>query len=503
MGLKNVIAEFFSAESGQERRQWLTGKEEQFGNALDYALGPDLAPRVNALAQAGAMVSPGADVMEAQQAGRDMFAPDRSPLDRAASGAAMVGAGAMMLMPGGASSVRQGVESVVDAGARAYDPSQVNALRLTRRGDYAGSHTAPSIEPGATLDNPADIFGDDIYGGNAARYFGTGDDFADKRSIEAIQSARNNPNAELTVFRAVPSGAPDDINAGDWVTTSEKYAQGHGESALGGDYKVVQEVVRAQELATDGNSVNEWGWWPDDARKAADAPATPAQEIARLLSEGRANEVTDELYAQADPQELHQLYTSGATGVDMPMDTPSRMARADEMGFGGDMYHGSNANFSAFDPNALDATGQKVTAHGEGTYLSEAPRLAERYASRRDGGQMYPVRENMENPWTGDMSVSDLSPEDLAVYMAAESGPEALGFSGKRNSLGISVVPDPSNIRSKFARFDPRLANLSNLSAGVAGAGAVGLAAQSRQPEERRELPPLAPELAFMKDIYR
>jgi len=47
---------------------------------------------------------------------------------------------------------------------------------------------------------------------------------------------------------------------------------------------------------------------------------TPAQQVARLLREGRADDVTDDLMAQADPQEMYQLYVSGQTGMDLPME---------------------------------------------------------------------------------------------------------------------------------------------------------------------------------------
>jgi hypothetical protein len=204
-----------------------------------------------------------------------------------------------------------------------------------------------------------------------------------------------------------------------------------------------------------------------------------ARDILDMRAAGRAGDVTGDMMARADPQYMYD-------NTPLPMDEASRLARADAGGFGGDLYHGSNASFDAFNPEALDATGQKIMAHGDGTYLGQQPRMAERYATRRDGGVMYPVRENMGNPWTGDMSVSNLSPEDMATYMSAESGPEALGFSGRRNSLGMSVVPDPSNIRSRFARFDPEFSHLSNLSA--ANASPAGLLAM--QPEqETRPLP--------------
>jgi len=207
------------------------------------------------------------------------------------------------------------------------------------------------------------------------------------------------------------------------------------------------------------------------------------------LREGRQSEVTDDLLGSLTPDEnaaLFRLYDEGATGMDLPMDAASRLARAGEMGFGGDMYHGSNADFAAFNPNAFDVTGQKVMAHGAGTYLGETPRMAARYASRRDGGVIYPVRENMQNPWTGEMSVSNLSPDDLATYMGAESGPEALGFSGRRNSLGMSVVPNPANIRSRFARFDPRLtANANLLAANASPEAGLLSAAAARTPAEQ------------------
>jgi hypothetical protein len=202
-----------------------------------------------------------------------------------------------------------------------------------------------------------------------------------------------------------------------------------------------------------------------------------ARDILDMRAAGNARSVTDDMMSRADDQYMFN-------NTPLPMDEASRLARADAGGFGGDLYHGSNADFAAFNPEALDATGQKIMAHGDGTYLGQQARMAERYATRRDGGVMYPVRENMENPWTGDMSATKLSPEDMATYMAAESGPEALGFSGRRNTLGISVVPDPSNIRSRFARFDPEFSHLSNLSAANASPTA-GLLASGAQEQDK------------------
>lgn len=85
---------------------------------------------------------------------------------------------------------------------------------------------------------------------------------------------------------------------------------------------------------------------------------TPAQAVARLLNEGRAAEVTDELMARVDPQEMWRLYEAGATGADMPMDLASRMARATDMGFDTQAFHAtrSSENFDSFRPGARGST---------------------------------------------------------------------------------------------------------------------------------------------------
>jgi hypothetical protein len=202
------------------------------------------------------------------------------------------------------------------------------------------------------------------------------------------------------------------------------------------------------------------------------------------------------------------------------MDTPSRMARADEMGADpmDDFYHGTaregyvdTTDIVSFDPERV---GDRWNADSRGFSMTTAPRDANYYASRSDSskgdmgdGAVYPLIDlskkplNMRvGPLDGTISAWDNRPED--TYDVIDQG----GFDAvdlRSDGVKMRVSMDPTNIRSRFARFDPRLSHLSNLSAGVAGAGAVGLAAQSRQPEERRELPPLAPELAFMKDIYR
>jgi hypothetical protein len=85
----------------------------------------------------------------------------------------------------------------------------------------------------------------------------------DKESIDVIRATKGKPNASVNVYRAVPKHV-DTINPGDWVTTSRSYAHQHGESNVGGKYRVLRSRVKASELHTEGNSIHEWGWHPHD-----------------------------------------------------------------------------------------------------------------------------------------------------------------------------------------------------------------------------------------------
>ena len=184
---------------------------------------------------------------------------------------------------------------------------------------YKGSHEAPDALSGAPLHNLKNIYPDDIYGTNGARYYGDGSP-DDAMAVSVMRNMRNKPDAQVTVYRAVPEilgtesqiskldaekayilktgkipktadshgmnkseyynyiseeidklkagpvkpDEPMDINPGDWVTTIRNYAKGHGEHALNGKYKIISKRVPAKNLYTDGNSVFEFGYDPSE-----------------------------------------------------------------------------------------------------------------------------------------------------------------------------------------------------------------------------------------------
>jgi len=129
--------------------------------------------------------------------------------------------------------------------------------------DYRGNHTAPNKSFGAPLHDLSDFYPDDIYSANGPRYYGDGGgNSRDRKSIMIMRTRRGKPNAPVTIYRAVPLHAGDEINIGDWVSINREYAEGHGESVLRGDYKIIEKTVKAREIYTHADSVHEWGYNP-------------------------------------------------------------------------------------------------------------------------------------------------------------------------------------------------------------------------------------------------
>jgi len=139
---------------------------------------------------------------------------------------------------------------------------------------YRGMHTAPMNEDGnASLADIVQVFGDDILGKNALRYFGTGNDAMDRATIKIIQDAAKNPGKPITIYRAVPAGT-DAINAGDWVTVNRAYAESHANYS-DDPTEIIEMQVFPTEVFSDGNSIHEFGYDPSgkDARRTYNQPA--------------------------------------------------------------------------------------------------------------------------------------------------------------------------------------------------------------------------------------
>ena len=118
--------------------------------------------------------------------------------------------------------------------------------------DYRGVHRPASREEGHknSGDDPTDIYPEDVYGENGARYYGDGI-ANDNVTIAIMRSMRGNPDKVVKIYRAVPKDV-EEINPGDWVTINKEYAKYHGYRHIGDDYKIIEKEVKASEIFTGG-----------------------------------------------------------------------------------------------------------------------------------------------------------------------------------------------------------------------------------------------------------
>ena len=153
---------------------------------------------------------------------------------------------------------------------------------LKENEDYRGEHTAPGPEDGSPLHNVTlkGTYPEDFYSHKGFRYYSDyGNDY-DSKSHYKVTSHKDKPDEKVWIHRAIPTSVYKEahkqakksgkapiqhmIQKGDWVTISKEYAHNHGQSALRGDYKVASMRVPAKHVFTNGDSVHEWGYHPED-----------------------------------------------------------------------------------------------------------------------------------------------------------------------------------------------------------------------------------------------
>jgi len=143
---------------------------------------------------------------------------------------------------------------------------------------YGGNHRPPMSDSGAPandLTGGGNIYPDDVYSSNAARYYGSGE-ASDNALFRKLQALKGKPDEMVRVFRAVPSEVMEQqgnmMHHGDWVTPNRQYAVDHGEGALNGDYRIQASDYPAKTLFTNGDSPYEFGI--DKSQLFADGPAS-------------------------------------------------------------------------------------------------------------------------------------------------------------------------------------------------------------------------------------
>lgn len=142
--------------------------------------------------------------------------------------------------------------------------------------DYRGEHQAPGPNNGAPMHNVTpDVYPKDFHSHNGFRYYADQGNDYDRHSYNQVTRVKDKPDEKVWIHRAIPtdvykkamkSKAPlkEMIRPGDWVTTSKEYAKEHGEGSLKGQYKIASKRVSAKDLYTNGDSIHEWGYHPEE-----------------------------------------------------------------------------------------------------------------------------------------------------------------------------------------------------------------------------------------------
>jgi len=248
---------------------------------------------------------------------------------------------------------------IVSFSESAYQRAQTHFMPDVDKYGYRMSHRAPDGTDGeGSIDKMDTVYPEDIYSSNGARYYGN-DDFESRKTIELFRSLRGKPEAELTVYRAVPKGVSGVINPGDWVTTSRKYAELHANYFEETGADILEKKVKAKEVYSEGNSIFEFGWNPKAPGDARFSPAKLDTDHAQAVQSGdmeTAQRLVDEAAKKAG-------YTVGP------------------------VYHGTDSEFTVFDPEGNDRAYPDITEGYDWSYFTAEKNNAEFYANNPDSSK--------------------------------------------------------------------------------------------------------------------
>jgi predicted GNAT family acetyltransferase len=516
--LWDSITEFLSPEAGQRRRAAL----DEFGRDIGYYVPPEMRGLLGFAAE----MTPTASLERAGQASERMFDADRTAMERAGDLGAMLSetagvAAPMMVAPRAGMTAAQAVqEGLLGASVAADDVGRRFVDRMNQPGPVPTMYSNPIMR--------AADDGFDVSRRDASNIFGEGSErvrYTDPNSGGTIEVAvRPDGGASVLELDVPEAFRGKGIGQSLQQRVMEDFPKMGGQVSSKAAAKTAYRLGRRPYGQPDATLDDVFAAIDDMSSTNLVSPQmqpNPAQEVAGLLSSGRADEVTDEMLAKFTPKdemELFDLYQRGATGMDLPMDEASRMQRAREMGFDTDtpLFHGTDTlRIDAFDPDkgmeGLPATffsdnREVAQSYGDvGEYFANVSEPAEfdfgggsttsfnnetltpgglvrRVKDVRDDAQNYGIDSesdlgfDLEGAGPGVMYADEIDAVKMrnVVDSFDWSGPEA-------NNLAVF---DPENIRRINARFDPRLAHLRNLSAGVAGGGLLATQDTEQQREE-------------------
>ena len=237
------------------------------------------------------------------------------------------------------------------------------AHRPTETGAYASNITKGTGEWDSLM--PEDVYEHPEW------YFDMNQEYS-KESFKVLKQIKNNPNAEITIYRATTGNK---INKGDWVTLSKKYAEYHNNSQFEGKGNIIELKVKAKDVQYAGDDINEFGYYPSENIKynKIDANMSVQDNQGRTLTK--------------EQQEYFK-------------DSKVR----DENGNLEVMYHGTdNGGFNTFDINKFGKNDNGWL--GKGFYLTNDFDYAESYAKElysdeyTQNGEVKETYINLKNPY--------------------------------------------------------------------------------------------------------
>jgi len=122
---------------------------------------------------------------------------------------------------------------------------------MSHRPSWEGMPPASNLLEGETL--PRDVYTHPDFS-IASGAIRRGEKAANESWV-ALQKIRNNPDAEITVYRA---GVKNELNTGDWITFSKEYAR----QSVEGTEKVHSFKIKAKDALFAGDDINEFGYYP-------------------------------------------------------------------------------------------------------------------------------------------------------------------------------------------------------------------------------------------------
>lgn len=235
-----------------------------------------------------------------------------------------------------------------------------------------------------------------------------------RESTDAVANAlssirQGGRDVTVKVYRAVPTTMKEGkLRNGDWVSLSRRYAEMHGNHALNGKYRIMEDEVPAKDIWWDGNDVNEFGYDNGEDYKyknvknnrKSDDLVTRDDKGNVIPPSKRFNQrKADERYSRreskaltAEERELRDNLVERMRkgGLDVVTDSEEMQRVIDTenertrmMGAGSvrehRVYHGSGADFDAFDHSHM-GEGEGAQVYGWGTYVTEVEGIGRTYA---------------------------------------------------------------------------------------------------------------------------